>query len=159
MRYFTFLLNNMWTSLIQVLLDARPPLAHPKEHLHWFLATTLQCNKQSTLSFKSDCFTSPELTMYGPFAALCVTANDLKKKSKRLWPLLLSLVYFLKWPSKQSINEWLTTVTRGCTIYHNTLILVARKKHHFLWNWSSKDKVNLSLTSCQMIWMTSSFLP
>ena len=98
MRYFTFLLNNMWTSLIQVLCGAKPPLAHPKNTFIDF--QQLHYSATSILSFKSDCFTAPELTVSSPFTALCVTAtatNDLKNKVADFdHCFFLSLVHFLE---------------------------------------------------------------
>ena len=45
---------------------------------------------------------------------------------------LFSLVFLLKWLDEHKWMNSSPTVTRGYTIYHNTLILMIRgKKHHF----------------------------
>ena len=78
----------MWTSFVQVLCGARLPLAHSKDRPSLTLSHYITV--QQAFFNSMDYFTSPELTMYGQFAALCATTNELKKKSRRLLPLLLS---------------------------------------------------------------------
>ena len=113
-------------------MRCKASLGTSKEHLHWFLATALQCNKHSFIQWITLHHLSSQCTVH---LLHCVWQQQQQmtwKKSKRLWTLALSFFgIFLEMISQvKHINEMNGSLgtTRACTIYHNTLFLVAKEK-------------------------------
>ena len=95
MWHFTFLLNNMLTSLVQVLYDAKPPLAHPKN-------TIIDSSNYITVQqafFHSRVIVLHHLSSQCPAHLLhCVTAtttNDLKNKKQKTFTTVSFFLWYI----------------------------------------------------------------